>query len=313
MDQGASSILPNTHVVTGAFGYSGRYITQRLLETGSEVRSLTDHPGRFDLFDGNVLSYPYSFDSPAQLTRNLEGVDTLFNTYWIRFGRGELTHDKASENLRTLFDSAKAAGVRRIVHISITNAELDSTLSYFRGKAIVEKDLRESGLSYAILRPTVIFGLEDILVNNIAWFLRKFPIYPIFGSGHYRLQPIFVEDLADLAVELGAIAGNIEIDAVGPDIFTYEDMVRLIRLKVGSSSWMVHANSALTMFCSKIAGLMLRDIVLTGDEIKALMADLLISKSRDIPYGMTRLTDWLDESATNLGMHYTSELERHYR
>jgi uncharacterized protein YbjT (DUF2867 family) len=302
-----------THIVTGASGYSGKYITKRLLDTGAQVRSLTGHPGRFDQFDGNVLSYPYSFDSPEQLTRNLEGVDTLFNTYWIRFGWGELTHDKASENLHILFDSAKAAGVRRIVHVSITNAELNSTLPYFRGKAIVEEALKQSGLSYAILRPTVIFGDEDILVNNIAWFLRRFPVYPIFGSGKYRVQPIFVEDFADLAVELGARDDNVEIDAVGPDIFTYEDMVRLIGSKIGSSTWLVHASSALAMFFSKVAGLILRDVVLTGDEIEALMKNLLVSKSQDIPPGTTRLTDWLDKSAANLGVSYTSELKRHYR
>lgn len=304
---------PATHVVTGAFGYSGKYITQRLLETGAQVRSLTGHAGRFDPFDGNVLSYPYSFDSPAELTRNLEGVDTLFNTYWIRFGRGELTHDKASENLGILFDSAKEAGVRRIVHVSITNPGLNSTLPYFRGKAIVEETLKQSGLSYAILRPTVIFGDEDILVNNIAWFLRKFPVYPIFGSGKYRVQPIFVEDFADLAVELGSRDDNVEIDAVGPDILTYKDMVRLIGSKIGSSTWLVHVSSALAMFSSKVAGLILRDVVLTGDEIEALMEDLLVSRSQDIPPGTTRLTDWLDKSATNLGVSYTSELKRHYR
>ena len=302
-----------THVVTGAFGYSGQYITRRLLDRGAQVRSLTGHSRRFDPFDGNVLSYPYSFDSPAQLTRNLEGADTLFNTYWIRFARGELTHDIASENLRILFDSAKKAGVRRIVHVSITNAELNSTLPYFREKAIVEDVLKQSGMSYAILRPTVIFGDEDILVNNIAWFLRKFPVYPIFGSGKYRIQPIFVEDFADLAVELGAKDENIEIDAVGPDIFTYEDMVRLIGSKIGSSNWIVHVNSALAMFSSKIAGLILRDIVLTGDEIEALMKDLLVSKSQGIPSATTRLKDWLDKSASSLGVSYTSELKRHYR
>jgi len=302
-----------THVVTGASGYSGSYITRRLLGTGAGVRSLTGHPERPVLFEGNVRSYPYSFDSPDRLTHNLEGVDTLFNTYWIRFARGELTHTAAVENLRILFESAKAAGVRRIVHISVTNAMPNSTLPYFRGKAMAEQALRESGLSYAILRPAVLFGIEDILLNNIAWLLRTFPFHPIFGSGQYRVQPICVEDLADLAVELGAGEDNVEMDAVGPDVFTYEEMVKLIRLKTGSSSRLVHVNAGLAMLLSSIMGLIVRDVVLTRDEIEGLMGDLLISKSDSRPPGITKLTDWLDKYAKRLGTRYTSELERHYR
>ncbi len=311
--QGANRIITTTHVVTGASGYSGRYITQRLLDRGAQVRSLTSHPDRPDLFNGKVSSLPYSFDYPSQLAHNLEGVNTLFNTYWIRFGLGELTHSTAAENLRILFDSAKIAGVKRIVHISITNAESNSALPYFSGKAIVEQALRESGLSYAILKPTLIFGIEDILINNIAWFLRKFPIYPIFGSGQYRVQPIFVENLADLAVELGARDDNVEMDAVGPDIFTYEEMVRLIRFKIGASSLLIHTSPDLAMFCSKIMGLILKDVVLSRDEIEGFMADLLVSKSDDKPLGTTRLIDWLDKCAGSLGKQYTSELDRHYR
>ena len=195
--------MTQTHVVTGASGYTGRYITRRLLDGGAEVRSLTGHPDRPSPFERRVETYPYSFDDPDALASSLEGADTLFNTYWIRFARGGLTHDRAVENLRTLFDAAKVAGVRRVVHISITNATEDSPSPYFRGKALAERALRESALSYAILRPTLIFGREDILLNNIAWMLRRFPVHPIAGSGEYRVQPISVDDLADHCYQTG--------------------------------------------------------------------------------------------------------------
>ena len=240
--------MTQTHVVTGASGYTGRYITRRLLDGGAEVRSLTGHPERPSPFDRRVETYPYSFDDPDALASSLEGADTLFNTYWIRFARGELTHDRAVENLRTLFDAASAAGVRRVVHISITNATEDSPLPYFRGKALAESVLRESRLSYAILRPTLIFGREDILLNNIAWMLRRFPVHPIAGSGDYRVQPISVDDLADVAVRLSRESGNVEIDAVGPDVFTYREMVQFVKDKIGASSrlvgrWPTHISS----------------------------------------------------------------------
>ena len=235
--------MTHTHVVTGASGYTGRYITRRLLDGGAEVRTLTGHPDRPSPFDRRVETYPYSFDDPRALASSLEGADTLFNTYWIRFARGELTHDRAVENLRTLFDAAKVAGVRRVVHISITNATVDSSSPYFRGKALAERALTESGLSYAILRPTLIFGREEILLNNIAWMLRRFPVHPIAGSGEYRVQPISVDDLADIAIGLASESENVEIDAVGPDVFTYEEMVRLVKEKIGASAWLVHVGN----------------------------------------------------------------------
>ena len=305
--------MTHTHVVTGASGYTGRYITRRLLDGGAEVRSLTGHPDRPSPFERRVETYPYSFDDPRALASSLEGADTLFNTYWIRFARGELTHDRAVENLRTLFDAARVAGVRRVVHISITNATEDSPSPYFRGKALAERALRESALSYAILRPTLIFGREDILLNNIAWMLRRFPVHPIAGSGEYRVQPISVDDLADIAIRLARESENVEIDAVGPEVFTYEDMVRLVRDKIGASAWLVHVSNSAAMLAARLMGLLVRDVVLTRDEIDGLTADLLVSKTGEPPPGTTRLSEWLDDNARLLGSKYASELMRHYK
>ncbi len=304
---------PATHVVTGASGYTGRYIARRLLDRGDTVRTLTGRPERAGLFDGRVEAHPYNFDAPGALTRSLEGVDTLFNTYWIRFAWGGLTHDAAARNSHTLFRVAKAAGVRRVVHVSITNAELDSPLPYFRGKALVERALEASGVSHAILRPAIIFGPEDILLNNVAWLLRRFPIHPIPGSGKYRVQPIFVEDLADLALRAAEGNDNAELDAVGPDVLSYEEMVRLIADKAGASSRIVHVPPWAAMLGARMIGLLVRDVVLTRDEIDGLTADLLVSRSGQEPTGTTRLSDWLDDNADQLGAQYVSELQRHYR
>lgn len=305
--------MPKTHVVTGAAGYTGKYIARPLLERGDEVRSLTGHPDRPNPFDRPIETVPFAFDDPDALARSLEGADTLFNTYWIRIARGDMTHARAAGNLRALFAAAKAAGVRRVVHVSITNAALDSPLPYFKGKAMVEKSLRESGLSYAILKPTIVFGKEDILLNNIAWMLRRFPVFPIPGTGEYRLQPICVEDLARLAVELGDGDDNVEMDAVGPDVFTYAELARLLARKTGASCSLLHMSPAMAMIGARLLGVALRDVVLSHDEMAGLTGDLLVSKSEDPPPGETRLADWLDENAARLGARYASELDRHYR
>ena len=302
-----------THVVTGASGYTGRYIARLLLDGGAAVRSLTGHPERPSPLGDRVVTYPYSFDDPGALARSLEGADTLFNTYWVRFARGDLTHDRAVRNSRALFEAARRAGVRRVVHVSITNGSADSPLPYFRGKALVEEALRESTLSHAIVRPAIIFGREDILLNNIAWMLRRFPVHPIPGDGRYGVQPIFVEDLARLAVELGTGAGDVEVDAVGPEVLAYEEMVRLIARKTGARARMVHVPPWAALAGARLAGLLVRDVVLTREEIDGLTAGLLVSRSGEAPPGTTRLSDWLDDNAELLGRGYTSELARHYR
>ena len=302
-----------THVVTGASGYTGRYIARLLLDGGTAVRSLTGHPERPSPLGDRVVTYPYSFDDPGALARSLEGADTLFNTYWVRFARGELTHDRAVRNSRALFEAARRAGVRRVVHVSITNGSADSPLPYFRGKALVEEALRESTLSHAIVRPALIFGREDILLNNIAWMLRRFPVHPIPGDGRYGVQPIFVEDLARLAVELGAGGDDVEVDAVGPEVLAYEEMVRLIARKTGARARMVHVPPWAALAGAWLAGLLVRDVVLTREEIDGLTAGLLVSRSGEAPPGTTRLSDWLDDNAELLGRGYTSELARHYR
>ncbi len=224
------------HVVTGAFGFSGRHIAERLLARGVEVRTLTGHPGRANPFGGAVSAAPFRFDDPAAMAESMRGARVLYNTYWIRFERGAMTFERAVANTQALIEAARNAGVRRIVHVSITNPSADSPLPYFSGKARLERDVMESGMEYAILRPAVIFGEQGVLINNIAWLLRRFPLFGVPGSGEYGLQPIFVDDLAELAVEAGAGRGNSVVDAIGPETFTFNELARAIRSAVRSRS-----------------------------------------------------------------------------
>src|ERR1700680_2251717 len=179
-------------VVTGAFSYTGKYVTRLLLNAGGRVRTLTSHPERANIFGGQVEIAPLDFTDHAGLVQSLRGASVLYNSYWVRFSHGRATFDEAVANSRTLINAAREAGVGRIVHLSIANPSLDSCLPYYSGKALVEKAIVDSGLSYAILRPTIIFGPEDILINNIAWFVRLFPVFAIPGSGRYQVPPIFV-------------------------------------------------------------------------------------------------------------------------
>lgn len=301
---------PELNVVTGAFSHTGKYVTRRLLSMGERVKTLTGHPNRENPFGEQVSAHPFHFDNPSQLVASLQGATTLYNTYWIRFPHRWGTFDEAVENSRTLIKAAEEAGVRRMVYISITNPSEESPFPYFRRKALVERAITDSRLSYAIIRPALIFGMEGILINNIAWFLRRFPLFAIFGSGDYQVQPIFVEDLAEIAMSAGHKKDdNIVIDAVGPEIFTFEELVQLIADRVHSRARIVHVRPGLALFFARLIGYAVRDVVITKDEMEGLMSNLLVSQ--EPVTGQTRLSQWLSENAEAVGAKYASELKRH--
>ncbi|HEY5997724.1 MAG TPA: NAD(P)H-binding protein [bacterium] len=296
------------HAVTGAFGYAGRYIAGQLLDEGFVVRTLTNAPRDLDPFGGRVEVRALDLRDASALTTSLQGVDVLYNTYWVRFNHARFGHAEAVENSLRLFAAARAAGVRRIVHVSITNPAEDSPFEYFRGKARLERALRESGLSYAILRPAVLFGGHDILVNNIAWMLRRFPVFGVFGDGAYRLDPIHVADLAHLAVRLGGSRENVITDAVGPESYSYRDLVVRIGEAIGRRRPMIRISPRLGHALGLAAGLAVRDVVITREEIGGLMAGLLHVTST--PLGTTSFSAWARDNGATLGLHYASELAR---
>lgn len=298
----------NLQVVTGAFGYSGKYITRLLLKRGDTVRTLTNHPGPAETFSRPVEVMPLNFADRQGLARSLESAATLFITYWIRFPYGGVDFPRAAANVETLIEVACRARVQRIVLVSITGASTDSPLPYFSGKALCEKALMQSGMSYAILRPALIYGPEDILINNITWALRKLPAFGIPGSGEYHVQPVFAEDLARLAVEASDREDDYAIDAVGPETYTFNGLVAMLRSSAASKALIFHVPAAAMSLAANVIGRITSDVMLTRDEVKGLMADLLISRAP--PTASGRLSEWVHRHAAELGQHYASEIAR---
>jgi len=296
-------------VVTGAFSYSGRFIAEQLLERGRGVRTLTNHPRPDHPLASRIPTYPLDFSDDAGLVAALTGTDTLYNTYWVRAPHGSLTHAVAVDNTKRLIGAARRAGVRRIVQTSIANPTA-STSSYYRGKAALEEAVRSSGLSYAIVRPTLLFGGGDVLINNIAWLLRHLPVFGIPGEGRYRLQPMHVHDHAALLVEAGNEPSDQIVDSAGPEIFTFVELVHLLRRATGVRTLVIHMPPALAMLGANLAGRITGDILLTRDELDDLMHDILVS--HEPPHGTTRLTVWLRLHRNEVGRNYASEMDRHY-
>ncbi|MGI9032893.1 MAG: SDR family oxidoreductase [Acidimicrobiales bacterium] len=299
-----------TDAVTGAFGYTGRFIAERLLAGGRQVRTLTGHPGRPNPFRAHVEVCPFRFDDPSAMAASLEGVTTLYNTYWIRFPRAGVDFNTAIEHSGALFTAARRAGVSRIVHVSITNPSADSPFGYFRGKARVEEALAASGVRWAVVRPTVVFGRGDVMMNNIAWLLRRFPVFALPGDGRYEVRPVHVGDVARLCVEAATAPGGGVVDAVGPDTFTFAGLVSAIRGAVGSRSLLVPAPTVLVSGLTRLIGLVVGDVVLTPEEQAALAAGLVTTSGPTT--GHVSLTEWLAAYGPEIGTRYASELGRHF-
>ena len=302
---------PPLSVVTGAYSFTGKYIARRLLGLGEKVRTLTGHPDRDHPFGNAVAAFPYSFDDPGALAAALEGAGTLYNTYWIRFEHGEATFERTLEQTGRLIEAARRAGVGRVVQISTVHADPASPFPYFRAKGEAEALVRASGLACTILRPTVLFGEESVFFNNIVWMLRRFPIFAVPGSGRYRLQPVFVDDVAALAVEHGHRSESAELTAAGAEVFTFDELLKLLARRAGSHARLLHVRPERALQMTRALGGMVDDVLLTEDEIDGLTRELLISA--ESATGRTRFSEWLERHGGDLGASYVSELALHYR
>ncbi len=296
------------HVVTGALGYTGRSVTERLLERGVRVRTLTNSPDRPNPFGDAIEIQPLGFDDPDALARSLEGAEVLYNTYWVRFNHKLFTFEQAVANTKVLFEAAKRAGVPRIVHVSILHAKEADDLGYYKGKHELEDALAATGVSHAIVRPGVLFGRGDILVNNIAWVLRHLPVFGVFGDGAYRLRPLHVDDMAALMIAQGGLAEDSRVDAVGPEGFSYIELVRTIAQIIGIRRPIIRVPPTLGYLVGRCLNPFVRDVIITREEIRGLMRGLLDSDApADAP---TRLTEWAGQRRDKLGRRYASEVGR---
>jgi NADH dehydrogenase len=297
-------------LVTGAFGYTGSRITARLLDAGREVATLTRRaPGGHPL-EQRVTRIPYAFDEQT-LAASLEGVDTVYVTYWMRFPRGNATWEQMVDNVARLARASAAAGVRRLIYVSVSNAAHHSSTPYFRAKAAADDAVRAAGISHAIVRPTLLYGPSDILINNMAWTLRRLPVFGIPGDGRYRVQPVLVDDVADLCIDLAQGTDDADVFAAGPEILNFDEMVQLVRDAVQSRALLVHMPWPPVLLTTRLLGLIVGDVVLTRDEIRELTESLLVSPQK--PTTCTRFSEWIAANAATIGKSWSSELERNFR
>jgi len=296
--------------VTGAFGFTGRSLAEGLLARGRKVVTLSRRSGAGDALAARIGVHALDFGRPDALATALDGVDTLFNTYWMRFPRAGRTFDDAVAESVVLFGAARRAGVRRIVHVSVVNADEHGETAYVRGKGRLERLLASTELPFSIVRPTLTYGAGDILINNLAWALRRLPVYGMPGRGRYRIQPVHVADVARICIDAGEDEPGGTVDAAGPDTFEYRELVALVRRAIGSRSLVLPMPTLAVLAAGRALGLLVRDVVLTRDELRELTSGFLASSAP--PLGRIRLSEWLPDHAAALGRRWSSELARNY-
>ena len=304
-----------TIAITGVLGYSGRYVAAEAAKRGWRVIGLTNSAGRLANPSGYELRpMPWSTQDDV-----LAGVDVLVNTYWVRFsyegrqgGHVAFSHDGAVKNTHALFAAAQRAGVKRVVHTSITCPDAASKLPYFRGKAELELALAATGLPHSILRPAILFGdtpQESILINNMAWSLRHLPAVATFGWGNYNLQSIHVQDFAELAMnEAESSEMSRIINATGMETYTFRELWGLLARSMGLWRPILSVPHAVGYMAARLLGAMVGDVMLTRDEIAGLSQNRLAVPGSGS--GSRLLSTWLQQHAGDLGRKYSSELSR---
>lgn len=303
--------MARRYVVAGGTGFTGTYVVRNLLSNGeNKISVLSSHPRRSHEFAQGIEVNPYNFGQYDEMVKNFRDADCFINTYWVRLNFRNSSFREAVRNSQKLVDACKESGVKRIVHISVANPSHDYAYEYYRGKMEVEDYIRKSGISYAILRPTLLFGDEEILVNNITWLIRKYGFFFIFGDGKYKVTPVFVNDVAREVVRQSQLEENVTEDVVGPESYAFEEIVKLIARETGNKLRIYHLS---TFFMSPVCGLLslLRhDTVVTPEELRVVIDNKLYSGSE--PLGMTKFSTWVKENSEKFGKEYHSEVERHF-
>jgi len=235
----ASSTAPQLVTVLGGTGFLGRCIVRRLSDAGFAVRIASRHPDRgrslFPDGDPGISSIPGDLNEEGGLALALAGSFAVVNAVSLYVEHGKYTfrsvHVEAAARVARL---AAAAGVERLVHISGIGADAYSPSAYIRSRGEGEAAVLRAFTPAVLIRPSVMFGPDDAFVVPILSMMRRLPVFPLFGSGDKKLQPVYVEDIAEAVTRLLRSPSAERIyELAGPRIYTYRSLLRMLGAGLG--------------------------------------------------------------------------------
>lgn len=226
-------------IVLGGTGFLGRRLVSRLADRGCRVSVGTRFPGaaaRSRRWGGGVNLVRTDLKNRSALARVLAGCSAVVNCIgYYAETRGESFQDVHSEAARRIARLVRENGDQRLIHISGIGASLSSPSAYVRARAEGEAAVRTACPGAVVLRPSVMFSRNGAFFGDLQKIAARLPVIPLFGMGRTRLQPVWVEDVAEAVCRIldGGRAGRKVIELGGPDIFTYREILQRLIVRSG--------------------------------------------------------------------------------
>ncbi len=241
-----------TVLVTGSTGFLGRRVVEALADRGKDVRCLVRSPGAEAVLDLNKVDVHYgSVNDPASLRSAFYDLEAVVHLVAVIRERGENSFYRVNvQGLRNVLRAAYAAGAKRFIHVSAIGVQQTPRLRYLYSKWQAEQLMPRSGMSYTVLRPSLLFGEGDEFLNSLAGLVKAFPVVPVIGTGRNQFQPIAVSDAARCIAEAldSYKLNNRTVEIGGPDRLTYNQIVDIVAKTIGARRLKLHAPVALMRF-----------------------------------------------------------------
>jgi NADH dehydrogenase len=273
--------------VTGASGFVGSHLIDRLLRDGHEITVLShSQRGRVHL-DERIRVVSGSVEDPEALTALCAGNQVVFHLVGIIAETRTKTFQKTVvEATRLLVGASLREKVMKLVYLSAIGASADSATKYYRSKFEAEQSVKLSGLNYTILRPSIIFGAGDGFVSMLSRMIRLSPFTPVIGSGRYRLQPVYIDDVTSAmsqCVTKEETSAEI-IDLAGPERLEYLEILHIIKRVLNKRRVNIHLPLMLMKMAAAVMEKILKPAPLTTDQLTMLVGESIgeIDKMRQV-------------------------------
>ncbi len=223
--------------LTGASGYVGNYILRDLVKAGYEVNCLIRKGSEKKLrMKGKKIKIFYGdITDSAAVAKAMKGCKAVINLVAIRREHRKQTFENVIfGGTKNCVDAAKKHGIKRFIQMSVLGAKRNAETKFWQAKWEAEEYVRKSDLTYTIFRPSFIFSKEDISINEFARLIKKFPVFPIFGDGEYKSQPVYVEDVSAAfakAIKLRDVENGI-FEVGGPKKYTFNELIATLETLV---------------------------------------------------------------------------------
>jgi len=262
-------------LVTGGTGFIGRHVVPRLVEGGEKVR-VASRGSRKATLPAGVDQVTADVGSGEGLAQAMAGVDKVAHLVAVITEKGAQRFDAVIRGgTANVVSEAERAGVKKLVYLSAIGAAPDPKYPYWHAKWQAEQTVTASNLNWTILRSSLVFGPEDDFFNRLNRLIRRMPVAPVAGNGKTRFQPVWVEDVVSCVVAClnDGVHDREVVEIGGPEYYTYDEIIDLIRQKIGTRKPKVHVPLWLMRPAARVLQAVLPSPPVTTEQLAMLSKD----------------------------------------